>query len=90
MRKGESQECHGMTAGPEKKNFSISKLQSNILTLTDWPPFVIGTPKRDDARKRSASQAECVLPLLLFLLHSSSFLCKHQELLVNRIPQSIY
>lgn len=23
-----------------KKNFSISKLQSNILTLTDWPPFV--------------------------------------------------
>lgn len=62
MRKGESQECHGMAAGPEKKNFSISKLQSNILTLTDWPPFVIGTPRpkgmmreSDQPAKRSVS-----------------------------------
>lgn len=79
-----------------KKNFSISKLQSNILTLTDWPPFVNAAaaaailPKgmREAIRPGPGCAGVCVLPprqLLLLLL----LLSKHSGC-TNRIPQSIY
>lgn len=81
-----------------KKNFSISKLQSNILTLTDWPPFVNAAaaaaailPKgmREAIRPGPGCAGVCVLPPRQLLLLPLLLVSKHSGC-TNRIPQSIY